>query len=634
MHRNIRQVIIGLCVVSAPVFAAQVAPDSRFTIKRFVVEGDSPLSAEEAQNVLQPFLGTAKSLSDLKDAAAALRRYLEAEGFPSYDVILPSQPLGSGVARLLVFELDTLDYASNVTTASSVIAVSDAELGNADLAKKPVMPGTVPVFSFTIAGFTIEGDNPLSAEEGRDVLAPFLGNHEGITVLNEAANTLERYLIDNEYSFHRVILPPQTLKDGIVRLDIIAFKIGKIDISGNKYFDDENILRSVPSLKVGDVPNTTAIAEERLHANDHPSKHIDVRFRESDVERSLNANIKVRDTRPFNVFFALNNTGSSETGDLRATLGAQYSNLFNLDQVIRLSYTFSPDNLSAVEQYGIFYSAPIYELDSDFNAFYVNSNVDSGLVGGAFDVSGAGEFAGLGYNQRLSRYGSYTHSVGINLEDKLFKNDIVFLGVPIGTDVRSRPLQATYQGAYESKGGNLNLYLSYAHNIQSGSNNDDLSYTLARFGANPDWGAFRFGGEGNMSLPDNWTLRGRFDGQYASEPLIPGEQFGIGGYYSVRGYEEREESGDSGAFASAEIWTPEFPYNMRLFGFVDYGYVHNDQPLPGEETNSDLLGAGVGLHWLWRSNVSFNIDVAHAFISGPLTEAGENKVNFNLLLRY
>lgn len=624
MRRNIRQVIICLCVVSTPLLAAQDLSGSRFPIKRFVVEGDSPLPAEDAQNVLKPFLGSQKNLSDLKEAAAALRRHLNAKGFPAYRVTLPSQAFDDGVARLIVFESKegNRDYAGNVAAAQKPAM--------------PAMPGadSVPVFRFTIAGFVIEGDNPLSAEEGREVLAPFLGDHEGISVLQAAAETLGRYLIEKEFSFRRVILPPQTLKDGMVRLDVVAFRIGRIDIDGNENFSDENILRSLPALKVGEVPNTTQIAQQRLHANDHPSKNIEVRFRESDEERSLNADIRVRDSRPLNVFFALNNTGSSETGDLRSTLGLQYSDLFGRDHIVRLSYTTSPEDFSAVKQYGVFYSVPLYQLNSDVSAFYINSNVDSGVVGGAFDVSGAGQFAGLSYNQRLSRYGSYRHSVGVSFEDRLFENDIVFLGIPIGTDVRSRPLQATYRGSYESKGGNLNFYLSYARNIQSGSNNDDLSYALARFGADPDWGALRFGGGGDASLPANWRLSGRIDGQYAGEPLIPGEQFGIGGAYSVRGYEEREETGDSGGFASAEIWAPPLPLDVRLLGFVDYGYVNNDQPLPGERTNADLLSAGFGLRWTWRSNVSLNVDFAHAFSNAFVTEAGDNKIHFNLLLRY
>ena len=39
----------------------------------------------------------------------------------------------------------------------------------------------------------------------------------------------------------------------------------------------------------------------------------------------------------------------------------------------------------------------------------------------------------------------------------------------------------------------------------------------------------------------NWMTTFRADGQWASQPLISIEQFGIGGVNSVRGYHEGEE---------------------------------------------------------------------------------------------
>ena len=70
---------------------------------------------------------------------------------------------------------------------------------------------------------------------------------------------------------------------------------------------------------------------EQRHANQNPSKRAEVRFRKSETAGMLDATVGVQDSRPLNVFLNLNNTGTDETGDLRATLGAQYSNLFNLD---------------------------------------------------------------------------------------------------------------------------------------------------------------------------------------------------------------------------------------------------------------------------------------------------------------
>ncbi|MBL8880785.1 MAG: DUF58 domain-containing protein, partial [Phycisphaerales bacterium] len=45
-----------------------------------------------------------------------------------------------------------------------------------------------------------------------------------------------------------------------------------------------------------------------------------------------------------------------------------------------------------------------------------------------------------------------------------------------------------------------------------------------------------------LALPvaDDWQLRTRVNTQWTPDALVPGEQFGMGGAQSVRGYEERE----------------------------------------------------------------------------------------------
>lgn len=73
----------------------------------------------------------------------------------------------------------------------------------------------------------------------------------------------------------------------------------------------------------------------------------------------------------------------------------------------------------------------------------------------------------------------------------------------------------------------------------------------------------------DFAIHTNWVTTLRADGQWASEPLISNEQFGVGGVNSVRGYLEGEIFGDNGWHLSLEQQTP--PYLV--------GMVHGDQPL-------------------------------------------------------
>jgi hemolysin activation/secretion protein len=268
------------------------------------------------------------------------------------------------------------------------------------------------------------------------------------------------------------------------------------------------------------------------------------------------------------------------------------------------------------------------------NFYYIYSDVDSGVVAGGINVSGKGKFFGGRYKQRLTRFGNYSHSAAVKLEDNLFENDTIFAGTPIGSDVRSRPLSFWYGGNYRFSKGITEFYINYEHNLSGGSDNNDTAYALNRFGAKQNWDAWQLGGALDYPIVNGWLLHGRIDAQYSDEPLIPGEQFGVGGAYSVRGYHERIVSGDSGIAASLEVWTPPIKYDIRIIGFLDAGYSKLQDPLPGETGSEDLLSIGAGLRWFWYRNFSVQMDLAHTLSDAGADDSGETRVLFNLVARY
>jgi hemolysin activation/secretion protein len=100
----------------------------------------------------------------------------------------------------------------------------------------------------------------------------------------------------------------------------------------------------------------------------------------------------------------------------------------------------------------------------------------------------------------------------------------------------------------------------------------------------------------------NWVTTVKADGQWASEPLISNEQFGVGGVNSVRSYQEGEVFGDNGWHVSLEQQTPphivgyfhnQVPLTLRGSIFTDYADVYLIDPL-GRPASTALWGAGLG----------------------------------------
>lgn len=117
---------------------------------------------------------------------------------------------------------------------------------------------------------------------------------------------------------------------------------------------------------------------------------------------------------------------------------------------------------------------------------------------------------------------------------------------------------------------------------------------------------------------NEWQMRFGFNGQNTTDSLVSGEQYGVGGPDSVRGYLQREVSSDRGYASQAEIYTPDLArkigltdsYKLRLLGFYDWGAVQRNNALPGETVRDSIASAGIGLRMTYSKRVSFRLDLS------------------------
>jgi hemolysin activation/secretion protein len=269
---------------------------------------------------------------------------------------------------------------------------------------------------FQARGFEIEGELPIPREQAQVVLAPFVGESVGLEQLQGAAKALEAELSARGHAFYRVVLPPQTLEGSVVRLRVLPFKLAGIAVSGNHNFSNENVLASLPALRQGESPNVARVARNRAHVNEHPAKRVEVTFQQSRMPDAVDADVKVQDSPPLSVYASLQNTGEDRTGDWRATVGVRHGNLFDRDHALSASYTSSPGHWGDVRQYGMFYTVPFYAQGGSLTAFASYSNVNSGTIADAFQVSGGGKFFGARWKQHLTPAGAYSHAVEAGAE--------------------------------------------------------------------------------------------------------------------------------------------------------------------------------------------------------------------------
>ena len=505
----------------------------------------------------------------------------------------------------------------------------------AGAAMLPVQAQT-PVVRFVVERFEVEGANPLSQARTQEVLAEYTGEHAGVDGLLAAADALERAIQEAGVAFQRVVLPPQSLRDGTVVLRIAVFKVARVEVRGAQHHSEANVRRSVPSLREGETPDTAAIARDMAVTNRLGWKTTNLTLRESDTDvEGLDAVVEVQDRRPWLVWSGLDNTGSARTGSFRWSLGASAGNLFDRDHSLNASYVTSPGHASQVKQWAAGYTAPVYSLGGTLSTYYVGSDVDTGRVLDILDVSGAGAFAGLQYTQELRRRGRLSQRLSVGFDDRRFDNDLVPVGsgMDVAPPVRSRPVSLGYGAEYAGEDWGVDFRVQYVRSLKSGSGNDDAAYDSNQMGAKAGWDALRGGATLKWSLPEGWTARALVEGQVANEALIAGEQFGLGGASSVRGFSEREVAGDDGVRGSLELWSPAIAHTgARVLLFADAGRAFN-APGGNRPPRHTIASIGAGVRWNWGEHVALLLDVG-VIVDGTLTRESGRHGHLNLLVRY
>jgi hemolysin activation/secretion protein len=128
--------------------------------------------------------------------------------------------------------------------------------------------------------------------------------------------------------------------------------------------------------------------------------------------------------------------------------------------------------------------------------------------------------------------------------------------------------------------------------------------------------------------------------QLSSVNLLPSEQLGIGGYYSVRGFDEHEFNEDNGVVLSSEMTLPPFGIikymskkkikdSIQLLGFIDYAVGWPHRRVKGEARSRYLLGAGPGLRYVIENFLSVRLDWGYR-----LHKKRGSKLHFGVMINY
>jgi len=457
-----------------------------------------------------------------------------------------------------------------------------------------------------------------------------------------------KYFFQKGRPFVRVTIPEQDVTGGVIQLSVTESHVGEVRTEGNKYFSSEKLL-SYFRTRPGDVIREKPIADDLYFININPYRQADVIFTPGTELNTTDIILQVWDRKPWRIYSGFDDTGIVGTERNRWFAGFETGNMFWLDHILTYQYT-SALNFHSFQGHTIDYVAPL-SWRHTLNVYGGYSVIHADLDFPAGKNTGRSYQASLRYDVPMHSDQFLRYKSRFGFDFKRTNSALFFEEIPFS--IPTTPF--TFQK-------NVNLtQLMYGWEILCQKNRFNIEWHLEGYWSPGKWIADQTNADYESIRPgakNHWVYgrtqliyeqkifagmlaRFRVDGQLSSQNLLPSEQLPLGGYNSVRGYDERQESKDSGVLASFELRTPLWPMwwkkkenKWQLLGFIDYGWGTNHTPLPGEPKKDWMLGVGPGFRYTFTPYMTARVDWGWKLHRRAFYTGGESQVHFSIVGSY
>ena len=289
-----------------------------------------------------------------------------------------------------------------------------------------------------------------------------------------------------------------------------------------------------------------------------------------------------------------------------------------LDQQFNYQFLMSGSNAQLLSNSGSYVIGLPWQHNLNVFGTYSKANPDAN---GSFDQSGYFWQVSMRYNIPLPTLSlleglDYRHQTYVGYDYKASNTDIFFLGQAISPTYNG--LVGLYNISQFVLGYSLNLVdplgstafetVLFGSPGGMGSNNNNASFQNIDGGADAQYIYGKFSLNRLFRLPGDASILLSGQIQQADSNLMPSESFGIGGYDTVRGYDQRAANGDNAYLGNIEIRSPPISFwqmageaqaldQLVFLAFLDYGQVLQYSPDTVTSVNWNLMSIGPGFRY-------------------------------------
>ncbi len=504
----------------------------------------------------------------------------------------------------------------------------------------PPQPGpTIPVSKIEVTGSTI-----FTAKDLDPIVKPLEGRSVTLEELRQAADAITQLYLNQGYITSRAILVDQTITNGVVQIRVVEGSLEAIQIEGNQRVNDSYI-RSRIALGAYAPLNRDRLEDQlRLLKIDPLFSNVEASLRPGNQLGKSILIVRVTEASPWEGFASFDNYSPPSIGSLRFGVGLGYRNLTGFGDELFADYYLSTTLGSRVGD--IYYRFPVNPMNGIVQFHY--SPNESHITDNDFkalDIRGNSPLYEINYRQPILRNPreEFALSFGFSAQNSqtfLF-GDIGFpFGIGPDADGKSNTRVFKFGQDYTRRDPQGAWAFRSLFNVGVGildatENPDPI----------PDGRFFSWLGQVQrvQRLGSRHLLIVQGDVQLTPDPLLPSQQFVIGGGQSVRGYPQNFRSGDNGFRFSLEdrialLRDASGVPILQLAPFFDMGTVWNAPGNPNPQPNGRFL-AGLGTGVLWQPLPRLNLRVDMTIpLTHPEGDNGNDLQNygiyFNLLYQF
>lgn len=466
-------------------------------------------------------------------------------------------------------------------------------------------PEALKAVRVTLKSVRFEGVSALPVERLQSQAQPYLGREIAVAEIFELARALTATYRGAGYILSQVIVPPQSLADGVLTLRVIEGYIATVRIEGDS--DARRTLAALGEKIMASRPLQAGVLERYLLiANELPGIQVRSVLAPSQQPGAADLILLVSPKR-VEGYVSLDNYGSRYLGPAQLSASVAVNRIAGDDQLRVLATAAGESEMGYGE---LAYSRVLTSEGLRLGASASTTHTRPGATLEPFEIRGRADTAGvsLAYPFVRTRNSSLIGRALFDYRDI----DTDILGARVIEDrIRALRLGLGWLQLDRFDGQNT-LYVEFSQGLGGTQADDPLK---SRAGADGEFRKTTFDYERFQPLGANFGVTLGLGGQWTDEPLLSSEQFALGGRRFGRAYEPAEIVGDRALAARIE---PAYfgrgagaLQSWQLYGFWDGGTVwYRDDPVSGQRPAQSLASAGFGTRLFAGRTLSATLEAA------------------------